>query len=239
MSRRHRAIRARTVLQKKARKGFRGYPIATVAYYGPDDQFASKVAVGIILQEAGDVAALERWFSQDMDVRFDPTINRQIVDFIGRHGVKSVGMTRGIIGCPHEEGKDYPEGESCPQCPYWAGRDRWASERGGEKARRMPGDIMVTGCAWYRADQWERLREISVDRDNLVETYEEWVADAERALRDMRQVGMHAEKVDVDVEALLAWCRAHNREVDSEARAHYAAEMLRRRDESHDKGGGD
>jgi hypothetical protein len=27
---------------------------------------------------------------------------------------------------PHEERIDYPEGEACPQCPFWAGRDRFA-----------------------------------------------------------------------------------------------------------------
>src|SRR5712692_4405008 len=34
------------------------------------------------------------------------------------------GFLDGIIGCPHEEGIDYPEGKSCPQCPYWARRAR-------------------------------------------------------------------------------------------------------------------
>lgn len=33
-------------LKKKAKAGFRGYPAGTVAFYGPDDQRASKVAVG-------------------------------------------------------------------------------------------------------------------------------------------------------------------------------------------------
>ena len=29
------------------------------------------------------------------------------------------GSLRGrLIGCPHEEGIDYPEGHSCPHCPY-------------------------------------------------------------------------------------------------------------------------
>jgi len=37
-----------SVLQKKARKGFRGYPAATVAFYGPDDLRATKVAVAIV-----------------------------------------------------------------------------------------------------------------------------------------------------------------------------------------------
>jgi hypothetical protein len=29
---------------------------------------------------------------------------------------------------PHEEGIDYPEGKTCPQCPFWASRDRWTGE---------------------------------------------------------------------------------------------------------------
>ena len=35
-------------LKKLSNKGFRGYPIATVAYYGPDDKHATKIAVGTI-----------------------------------------------------------------------------------------------------------------------------------------------------------------------------------------------
>ncbi|SJM33792.1 hypothetical protein [Mesorhizobium delmotii] len=29
-----------------------------------------------------------------------------------------------------EEGIDYPEGSTCPDCPYWARRDRWTGELG-------------------------------------------------------------------------------------------------------------
>ncbi len=43
-------------------------------------------------------------------------------------GAKSVVMTDRIIGCPHEEGIDY-EGPTCPDCPFWAGRDRWTGKR--------------------------------------------------------------------------------------------------------------
>lgn len=45
------------------------------------------------------------------------------------HAVKSVAMADRIIGCPHEEGTDYPEGQTCPRCPFWASRDRWTGER--------------------------------------------------------------------------------------------------------------
>ena len=37
-------------------------------------------------------------------------------------------MTESIIGCPHEEGKDYPDSQVCPQCPFWGNRDRWTGE---------------------------------------------------------------------------------------------------------------
>ncbi len=40
------------------------------------------------------------------------------------HQVRSVAMADGIIGCPHQEGVDY-EGEWCPVCEFWRGRDRF------------------------------------------------------------------------------------------------------------------
>jgi hypothetical protein len=48
--------------------------------------------------------------------------------FILERAAKSVAMMEPIIGCPHEEGLDYPEGEPCPQCPFWAHRNRWTGE---------------------------------------------------------------------------------------------------------------
>ena len=117
--------RSQSPLQKKARRGFRGYPVATVAFYGPDDTRASKVAIGIVITEGAAPETLERWFAETGYVRTDPAIGREILEFIQRHEVMSVVMTDRIIGCPHEEGIDYPDGQACPQCPFWAHRDRW------------------------------------------------------------------------------------------------------------------
>jgi hypothetical protein len=60
-------------------------------------------------------------------------VHDEILKFIQQHEVKTVVMTPGIIGCPHEEGVDYPEGEVCPFCPYWATRDRWSGEELSEQ----------------------------------------------------------------------------------------------------------
>jgi hypothetical protein len=117
-----------TRLQKKAKRSEQGYPIATVAFYGPDASRASKVAVGIVPAEDAEVTELRTWSSETADLRNDATTSNEVLAFIQEHGGKSVVMSPGIIGCPHEEGIDYPEDEVCPECPYWATRDRWTGE---------------------------------------------------------------------------------------------------------------
>jgi hypothetical protein len=116
-------------LRKKAKKGLRGYPAATIAFYCPTADRASKVAVGIIGSHDQEPSDLRRWFSDTGDARHDAGIEREILQYIADHGVVSVLMADGLLGCPHEEGIDYPEGQSCPQCPYWAGRDRFSGVR--------------------------------------------------------------------------------------------------------------
>jgi hypothetical protein len=111
-------------LQRKAERGFQGYPIGTVAFYGPDAWHATKAAVGIVHREGEKVREMEKWISRVSDVRDDATIGGQILTFLQQHAVRSVAMHPDILGCPHEEGIDYPTGAPCPQCPYWAGRER-------------------------------------------------------------------------------------------------------------------
>jgi hypothetical protein len=120
--------RSQSPLTKKARRGFRGYPVATIAFYGPDARRATKVAVGIVRSEGGEPDPLERWFAEEGDIRKDPTVLEEVLELVQREGVRSVVMTDRIIGCPHEEGIDYPEGQVCPLCPFWANRDRWTGD---------------------------------------------------------------------------------------------------------------
>jgi hypothetical protein len=124
-----RRIKKRNRLQRMAAKGFRGYPVATVAFYGPTNRRASKVVVAIVPDDSDcEPIALERWYSDITDVRQDEVIRTEIIEFIQRYNIKSVVATDRIIGCPHEEIKDYPEGESCPHCPFWVNRDRFTHE---------------------------------------------------------------------------------------------------------------
>ena len=115
-------------LRKKAKKGMRGWPVATIAFYGPNLSRATKVAVGIVPSVTAEPLEVRDWNVENGDIRADSAIGRQILDFIESHSVLSVAMTDGIIGCPHQQGVDY-EGEWCPVCEFWRGRDRFTGRR--------------------------------------------------------------------------------------------------------------
>ncbi len=117
----------RKALSKKAKRGFRGYPVATVAFYGPDDERATKVAVSLVPAEGAQPTVVERWFSES-DARRDPAVAKRILAFVQQHAARTVVLAERILGCPHEEGVDY-QGQWCPQCPFWIGRDRFTGER--------------------------------------------------------------------------------------------------------------
>ena len=98
--------RARKRLSKRAKKGFRGWPLATVALYGPDDTTATKLTVGIVPGEDAEATDLRRWLSKDQtDIRDDIRATEEVLAFITEAGAKSVVMADRIIGCPHEEGR--------------------------------------------------------------------------------------------------------------------------------------
>jgi hypothetical protein len=63
-------------LRKKARKGLRGWPIATVAFYGPYLHQATKAAVSIVRSENAEVEELRTWIVDRGDIRADPSIAR-------------------------------------------------------------------------------------------------------------------------------------------------------------------
>ena len=97
----------------------REFPIGTVALYGPDDKTTTKIVAGVILENDAE-AIIERWVGTD--VTENPRVQKGIDEFFAKHRVKSVVASDQNIGCPHEEGPDFPVGEDCPFCPYWKGQ---------------------------------------------------------------------------------------------------------------------
>jgi len=90
----------------------------------------------------------------------------------------------------------------------------------------------VVGVAWYRPEQWARLREISEDVENLEDTHEEWRQKAEQVIRDSIPADVTWEKVDIDVEEVLAWCNVLGLPMNAQSRARYVSERLRQKHEA-------
>ena len=100
------------------------------------------------------------------------------------------------------------------------------------KRKRQGESKMVVGVAWYTADQWARLLEVSADRDLLEDSHAEWERSALRALKELERVGMRPKKVALDLDELLNWCLIRNLPLDGEARSTFVAEKLREADKS-------
>ena len=102
------------------------YPLGTVALYGPDDKITTKIAAAVMTHTNAE-PVLRRWVGTG--VKDDPKVQEQLRAFFQLYGVKSVVASDGNMGCPHEEGEDFPPGEDCPFCPWWKGKQ-------GSKASR-------------------------------------------------------------------------------------------------------
>ena len=101
-------------------------PIGTIAYYGPDDKTTTKIAAGVFT-DLDSEPILRRWVATD--VLTNPRIQGEIAAFFKEHNVCRIAKSDGNIGCPHEEGEDFPEGGDCPFCPWWKGKQGSGANR--------------------------------------------------------------------------------------------------------------
>jgi hypothetical protein len=121
------------------------YPLGTIAAYGPDNRLATKLVVSVIERPAQrDPSAMQVWTTEAGDVRHDPLIAAEVAGFLLRHSAKDSVSADRIIGCPHQEGIDYPMGRTCPRCPFWEGIDRFTHEPVAQPAPTMtPAEILA------------------------------------------------------------------------------------------------
>ena len=103
--------------------------VAVQALYGPHLSLATKAVVSVFTQSDDDVPLATRtWTTVDRDIRNDLVFMQESRIFVRAHGATGPVGTGQLMGCPHQEGIDYPMGRTCPQCPAWAGIDRFTHE---------------------------------------------------------------------------------------------------------------
>jgi len=175
--------------------------MATLAFYGPDDKKASKAVLGIKPHEDTDIE-LHKWFreSPEVDLRYDVKLQNTWIEIMRREGVRNFVMMEEIFGCPHEEGIDYPLGEVCPECPFWADRP---------PVEPKPATRAFTAIASYKPEQWQELLATADDRDNLAKTWEEWNAGVEQLTEKMSARAIPFVRVVLDVDEINQYCGEH------------------------------
>lgn len=107
-------------LERRAQKGFQGYPLGIIAFYGHTDKIATKAVIGIVNEAGGSPQHIKKWVYDKGDLRKDVEAIKALFRYIEAHNVLSVALTPGIYYCPHEPGIDFPADGSCPLCPFWS-----------------------------------------------------------------------------------------------------------------------
>ncbi|MCP4954535.1 MULTISPECIES: hypothetical protein [Photobacterium] len=86
--------KAKKRIAKQVKKGFKGYPQLSLAYFGKTADVATEVVVTFTLAEGAEPQ--QQKFASDNDVREDETIQSVLVKIIDRAGANSVLETEGV-----------------------------------------------------------------------------------------------------------------------------------------------
>jgi hypothetical protein len=75
--------------------------------------------------------------------------------------------------------------------------------------------------AWLRKEDWARWQAV----DSQLPAYDRWLVKIEGAIQEAKRKGAIIDKVEVDPDKFVAWCRANGHEVNRNTRAAYAAQI--------------
>jgi hypothetical protein len=146
------------------------YPQATIAAYGPDSTLATKLVVAVIERPGQtDPSAIRTWTTDHTEIRDDLAIAAEVAGFAAQHGVKETITSPRLLGCPHEEGVDYPIGRTCPRCPFWANIDRFTHEPIARPEPTLTPAEIVADLSAGTALPFRALESADGHRDVLVE----------------------------------------------------------------------
>ena len=84
--------------------------------------------------------------------------------------------------------------------------------------------LSAMGISWFTPAGWRELQ--AVAEDELADTYEAFVRQTEKSIKEYEAQGYAVTKVLIDVPHMTAWCQRHGLRVNSSSRAAYGAMLL-------------
>jgi hypothetical protein len=106
------------------------------------------------------------------------------------------------------------------------------NQRLRELAERYPRAFRGVVVPWFTPESWPKMREAAADRDRLHDTFEEFERSSAVSVNDVVAKGHPVEKIQLDVDALIAWCKAEDRPLDRGARQMFAMLSVIERDKT-------
>lgn len=89
--------------------------------------------------------------------------------------------------------------------------------------------VKATGIAWYRREDYDRLKAMFKDGWKLADTFDSWLSSAQNTYDKLTCEGQIVEKAYIDPDTFPEWCRAHRKEMDAHGRTAYANECVARK----------
>lgn len=86
--------KAKKRIAKQVSKGFKGYPLVTISYFGQSSELATDVVIQFIAQP--DAEPQEQRFCAQTDIRNDEAIQTVILKIIERANAVSVTQSEGV-----------------------------------------------------------------------------------------------------------------------------------------------
>ena len=84
------------------------------------------------------------------------------------------------------------------------------------------------GVAWYGPGDWQVLRDAAVDPDELESSYDDWLRLCLVSCAELSTDGIDVERIRIEADELIRWCREQSIPLDARARARFASEKLAR-----------
>lgn len=93
--------------------------------------------------------------------------------------------------------------------------------------QEMVADVVVLGVGWYQENQWALLLEHAEDKEGLFPTYAGWLENAYENTKTLEKSGIRYQKISIDVEDLINWCKENKVPLNGQSRSNYIAKKTK------------
>lgn len=108
-----------------------------------------------------------------------------------------------------------------------------------EKSNTTHLNAICIGMVWYKLEDYDSIKRIMSDGQQLPATFSEWRMKAETGEKKFRREGKVIVRAFIDPKTFPDWCRSRGLNIDAKARNEFAATVAKDvMDRAHGESGG-